>query len=434
MGFSDEYNLCRTHVNQLNLHWVNGRDWSQGYVSEPQPTDDDEDPVEVWTVVRDRTVAMPVFETCIRYLGGLLGAYDLSGDGLLLERAVELAEILGKAFNTRSGLPAGRIDPGGQGEGYRLSTVSIAEVGSMSLELIRLSQVTGDRKWFDLAQRSMDYLEQRVIPRSINEPLLPLWFQPDASLQAPLGGAFSLGGLADSYYEYLIKTYKLLGGSEVAQQWRRIYEASVERVKEVLYIDISVVPNRDILALGKVEGGRLIPEIEHLTCFAGAMLGLGSRLLDRDQDLVDAQRFTQSCYWLTVATPTGLQPEVVEFFDPSIVEYENFTLNGRPYHPLLGQEPIDSSLIHSDRNGVLRWNKDGEPVEFAGEGEFGEGHEEEYVQRLSGSPPGAKKVVGRGINRPETIESIFYMSVQVHLLHRRQLLSLTLECVPGILC
>lgn len=95
----------------------------------------------------------------------MLGAYDLSGDKLMLERAVDLAEILGKAFQTDSGLPGGRMDPGSE-LGYSvLSTVSLAEVGSMTLELMRLSQATGDRQWFDLAQRAMDFIHQRVIPR-----------------------------------------------------------------------------------------------------------------------------------------------------------------------------------------------------------------------------------------------------------------------------
>jgi len=407
MGFEDEYNLCRPHINQVNFHWLGGRDWSQGYVSEPQPTDDDEDPKEVWTVVRDTSTSLPVFETTIRYLGGMLGAYDLSGDTLLLERSVELAGILGKAFNTMSGLPAGRIDPGIEGEVFRLGTVSIAEVGSMSLEFIRLSHITRDRKWFDFAQRAMDYLEERVIPRAAHSPLIPLWFQPDATLELPLNGQVALGGLADSYYEYLIKTYKLLGASDVAQQWREVYEDSVAKVKELLYVDIAFIPDHDILAIGKHENNRLIPEIEHLTCFAGAMLGLGARLLDRHADLVDAQRITQSCYWLSAATPTGLQPEVVEFFNPKAITYQNVTLDGRPYHPLLGQDPIDDTLVHKDRNGVLRWNHDGEAVSSAGEGELGDAVA--YVRRLGGIPPGSKKVVRRGINRPETIESIYYM-------------------------
>lgn len=50
---------------------------------------------------------IPLFETVIRYLGGLLSAYDLSGIRILLDKAVELAEILIGAFDTPNRMPIG---------------------------------------------------------------------------------------------------------------------------------------------------------------------------------------------------------------------------------------------------------------------------------------------------------------------------------------
>ncbi|WVO14368.1 hypothetical protein L204_102001 [Cryptococcus depauperatus] len=406
MEFSEEYNLCRSHINQLNFHWINGRDWSQGYISEPLSDG------EVFALMRDKTVGLPVFEVSIRYLGGLIGAYDLSGDQLLIERAIELAEILGTAFKTTSGLPAGRINPGTEDEMIGLGIVSLAEVGSMSVELIRLSQITKDRKWFDLAQRVMDYINEMVIPRSAHSPLIPMQFQPDAPVSVPMRSGFTFGGRADSYYEYLIKTYQLLGASEVSKVWRDTYERSIDKAKEVLYVEIGILPDHDILTIGKLDGGRLIPELEHLTCFAGAMLGLGAKLLDRPGDMKDAVRLTSTCYWLSADTPTGLQPEAVEWFEPHQTSqmYENVTLlNNKAHHPLVINKDDYKGRdgIHRDRNGVLRWNEDDEPV-VAEKNKTGE-VPIEYVQRLKGVPTGTRKVTPRGLNRPETIESIFYM-------------------------
>lgn len=50
---------------------------------------------------------IPMFETTIRYLGGLLGAYDISGHrySVLLEKAEELAEVLIGAFDTPNRMP-----------------------------------------------------------------------------------------------------------------------------------------------------------------------------------------------------------------------------------------------------------------------------------------------------------------------------------------
>ena len=50
---------------------------------------------------------IPLFETVIRYLGGLLGAYDISGMKykILLDKAVELADVLMGAFDTPNRMP-----------------------------------------------------------------------------------------------------------------------------------------------------------------------------------------------------------------------------------------------------------------------------------------------------------------------------------------
>lgn len=50
---------------------------------------------------------IPLFETVIRYLGGLIAAYDLGGSKyrVLLDKAVELAEILVGAFDTPNRMP-----------------------------------------------------------------------------------------------------------------------------------------------------------------------------------------------------------------------------------------------------------------------------------------------------------------------------------------
>ena len=50
---------------------------------------------------------IPVFETAIRYLGGLLGAYDISSHRhqVLLAKAVEIADIIMGAFDTPNRMP-----------------------------------------------------------------------------------------------------------------------------------------------------------------------------------------------------------------------------------------------------------------------------------------------------------------------------------------
>lgn len=66
----------------------------------------------------------------------------------------------------------------------------------MTLELTRLSQVTGDRWFFDRAQRAIDYLDQVVIPRSDMKPLLPAAFDSQVErTNVQVQGDYTFGGM-----------------------------------------------------------------------------------------------------------------------------------------------------------------------------------------------------------------------------------------------
>ncbi|KAK4154304.1 glycosyl hydrolase family 47-domain-containing protein [Chaetomidium leptoderma] len=111
---------------------------------------------------------IPVFETIIRYLGGLIAAYDVTGahNGkyrVLLDKALELAEILMSVFDTPNRLPilyynwkpAFNVNP------KRASTGSgVAELGTMSMEFTRLAQLTGKDKYYDAIARITDAFEE----------------------------------------------------------------------------------------------------------------------------------------------------------------------------------------------------------------------------------------------------------------------------------
>ena len=57
------------------------------------------------TVSFDRDVAVSVFETNIRYLGGLLSVFALTGEEIFKSKAVHIADKLLPAFNTPTGIP-----------------------------------------------------------------------------------------------------------------------------------------------------------------------------------------------------------------------------------------------------------------------------------------------------------------------------------------
>jgi len=109
---------------------------------------------------------IPVFETVIRYLGGLLAAYDVSGghEGryrMLLDKAEELADILYGAFDTPNRMPVLYYlwRPESVMQPRRATIVNVAEVGSLLMEFTHLAQLTGKEKYYDAVARITNALE-----------------------------------------------------------------------------------------------------------------------------------------------------------------------------------------------------------------------------------------------------------------------------------
>ncbi|KAI8631455.1 glycoside hydrolase family 47 protein [Xylariaceae sp. FL1651] len=107
---------------------------------------------------------IPVFETTIRYLGGLIAAYDVSGGktggyDILLEKAIELAEILMGVFDTPNRMPVLYYNwkPQFASQPKRAGTgASVAELGSLAMEFTRLAQITKENKYYDAVARITD--------------------------------------------------------------------------------------------------------------------------------------------------------------------------------------------------------------------------------------------------------------------------------------
>ena len=108
---------------------------------------------------------IPVFETTIRYLGGLIAAYDVSGKKyrILLDKAVELAEVLYGIFDTPNRMPQTyyRWMPAQVARPTRAGVRAVlAEIGTLDLEFTRLAQLTGEPKYYDAVARITDALEE----------------------------------------------------------------------------------------------------------------------------------------------------------------------------------------------------------------------------------------------------------------------------------
>jgi mannosyl-oligosaccharide alpha-1,2-mannosidase len=81
--------------------------WIMGYKAEFEEAVNEVATID-FTTTEDEEIN--VFETTVRYLGGLLGAYDVSGGNypVLLEKAVEVGDFLYAAFDTENRMPVVR--------------------------------------------------------------------------------------------------------------------------------------------------------------------------------------------------------------------------------------------------------------------------------------------------------------------------------------
>ncbi|KAK7223343.1 hypothetical protein V2G26_011346 [Clonostachys chloroleuca] len=212
---------------------------------------------------RTRLAEVNTFKTTVHYLGGFLSAFELSGDVRLLRKAVEVGDMMYKAFDTPSHMP-----------------------------------ITGDPKWFDAVQR----VNERFAAAQDDTALPGMWPQSIDARQVRLtsGTVFSLGSSGDSMYEHLPKMAVLTGGQLPVYQ--SMYEKAINTSRRTNFFRPMLPGMQDVLVADtvhakEVDGERRINyeyRAQHGACFAGAMLALGSRLFGRPKDLALASKLTDA--------------------------------------------------------------------------------------------------------------------------------------------
>ncbi|XP_014671067.1 PREDICTED: ER degradation-enhancing alpha-mannosidase-like protein 3 [Priapulus caudatus] len=196
-------------------------------------------------VIRDVTfetdVVVSVFETNIRVMGGLISGHvfaamlrDTRGrmvwyrDELLL-LAKDLGYRLLPAFNTTSGMPLPRVNLryGLKGLHKVEHETCTACAGTMVLEFAALSRLTGEPIFEEKAHRAMEFLWQaRHRTSHLMGTVLNVhngeWVRRDSGVGAGI----------DSYYEYLLKAYILLGDETYLERFNKHYSSVMKYVSQ----------------------------------------------------------------------------------------------------------------------------------------------------------------------------------------------------------
>ncbi|KAI9826517.1 MAG: mannosyl-oligosaccharide alpha-1,2-mannosidase [Phylliscum demangeonii] len=352
------------------------------------------------------------FETTIRMLGGLLSAHYLSttypdlaplsddnvgapGEDLYLEKATDLAYRLLGAFSSNSGIPYANVNLKTQkGDPSDLDggASSTAEAGSLQLEMKYIAHLTGERNYWDKAEKAIQVIDDN----GAQDGLVPIFIY--ATTGGFRGDNIRLGSRGDSYYEYLIKQY--LQTSQQEPIYLEMWKDALRGMRKHL-LTYSKAANLTVLAeLPDGIGRALSPKMDHLVCFlpgtialgatggltvAGAKAAAGGKWsAEQEADMQLARELTQTCWGMYRATATGLAGEITHFqlHDPPLRPSDDVRKPATT-GDIFRQDSSGNSNSHSDSSssGGSGWSSD-------------------FI---------VKPLDAHNLQRPETVESLFYM-------------------------
>uniref|UniRef100_A0A3Q1AWN2 alpha-1,2-Mannosidase n=1 Tax=Amphiprion ocellaris TaxID=80972 RepID=A0A3Q1AWN2_AMPOC len=244
-----------------------------------------------------------LFEVNIRYVGGLLSAYYLTGEELFKNKAMELGEKLLPAFNTPTGIPRGVINLGSWGWASAGSSI-LAEFGTLHLEFVHLTELSNNPVYTEKVMNIRKLLNKIEKPHGLYpnflSPVSGNWVQHHVSI----------GGLGDSFYEYLIKSY--LMSDKTDDDAKRMYYGALEAIEANL---VQKSPG-GLTYMAEWRGGILDHKMGHLACFSGGMIGIGADdgAPEKRQHYLDlAAEITHTCHESYTRSATKLGPEAFRF-------------------------------------------------------------------------------------------------------------------------
>ncbi len=244
-----------------------------------------------------KDISVSNFEITIRMLGGLLSGYELNHDKRFLALATDLANRLLPVYNSPTGMPYRFVNLKTGKVSGRISNP--AEIGTETLEMGTLSRLTGNPIYFQKAKKAVVTLfghrsKIGLVGSAINVET-GKWIDPESHIS---------GGI-DSYYEYLLKAWKLFGDKDFERMWKEsaaaVNEYLAQRVDgELWYGHVNM------------DTGKLVrPYFGALDAYFPAELALGG-------ELKRAEELQNSCYkmWLYY----GIEPEQINYTNMAIVD------------------------------------------------------------------------------------------------------------------
>jgi ER degradation enhancer, mannosidase alpha-like 2 len=283
----------------------------------------------------DKDISVQNFEITIRLLGGLLSAYEMTGDKRLLNRAEDLGNRLLPVFNSPTGLPYRYVNL--KTGAVRGNVTNPAEAGTLLIEFGTLARLTHQQTFYDKAKKALVEIYNRRSPIGLVGTWINVetgqWTDPDSHIS----------GAIDSYYEYLLKCAILFDDRDCRRMWNESIKA----------IDLYLAPDVSKYGSRRVDGRTVpgwIPELwyghadmnsgKRTSTIYGALDAFFPAVLALSGDLRRARSLQTSSFRMWQLNQ--IEPEELDFSNMSV------TSPGYPLRP----EIVESTyyLYHYTRN------------------------------------------------------------------------------------
>ncbi|KAI5290782.1 mannosyl-oligosaccharide alpha-1,2-mannosidase [Ascosphaera aggregata] len=346
-------------------------------------------------------------------LGGLLSAHYLSttypdlapiqeddegapGEDLYLEKATDLANRLLGAFESASGVPYASINLNsskGIPSHDDAGASSTAEATSVQLEFKYLAKLTGETNYWETVERVMQVVEGN----GAKGGLVPIFIQADT-------GKFyrnniRLGSRGDSYYEYLIKQYLQTNKEEPI--YLDMWDEALAGIRKYL---VTYTKRASFTIIGERPWGlgkELSPKMDHLVCFLPGTIALGATgglpirqarkqpgwSEKQEEEILLARELMKTCWATYLVTKTGLAGEIT-YFD--IDEQPRMESDVLPQHLKRHNRKVPRSRSSSTPEGIPLISKP-------------------FTDPAWRDDLDVRPLDRHNLQRPETIESLFYM-------------------------
>lgn len=252
------------------------------------------------------------FEVNIRILGGLISAYELSGQKVFLDRAEELGKIMARGFDSKGFPPSYYNFATGEGNTrkklrtysiygpiYGPGYYSLAELGTLSLEFSALGHHLKQDHYKHLGSQAVN-----LILNSFDPGIFPNGIYNDLSHT----NTYSVAGEGDSFYEYLVKEY-LHTGSKNTDLEKAAINSIIDIIEKLLQQDVA-----GYYYLGLIKDGEFISQMDHLACFFPGTFVLAAERLEfsnKERLITIAKELAFTCYSMYEQSESGLASENV---------------------------------------------------------------------------------------------------------------------------